>query len=138
MEVIADLSSGKNQVIDADVYTCIKSRENLIERLSHIVKYSHRIKLRQIAAASRDLVSIAKDLQDIGLKCVQRIVSWTLAQASYEASRPTPFIWNGEEYLCKMLYDLDFVVKDLADALKLHSRFSLSDPLFIKKENSSF
>eukprot|EP01041_Mallomonas_annulata_P010669 gene10669-22266_t len=136
---------GRNEVVeDIDILTCISLRENLVERLKHIVAISDSIKPKQISAAAREIVSISKDLREIGLKCVQRIVTWTLQKTQErndtdeELNRSPPmFLWEGMDYLTKMLNDLDFAVSGLPSTLAIHGNFAFADPLFIKRDKST-
>ena len=45
------------------------------------------------------------DLREAGLMCVEKVVAWVLA-VSDPAEGPTPFFWNGFDYLLKMFTDL--------------------------------
>ena len=124
-----------SESLDIDsIHSCIALREQLVERVSQLVSTSSRVKPSQIAAAARELVSLSKDLREIGIKCVNRIVSWTIITSKKQGDGKRPiFLWNGQEYLCKMFYDLDFVALGISPSLEMHGNFSVSDPLFIKK-----
>ena len=62
-----------------------------------------------------------------------QIVSWVLA-VSINASSPTPFMWNGQDYLMKMYTDLNFVQKTIgANATKI-ANFCEGNPLLLSRD----
>ena len=130
------MQSSSTDPEEIDVYACISLRENLILRANQLVRQATDVQPKHHAAVARELVTLSKDLREIGMKCVQQIITWTLknTDVSKEEEGPPKFIWNGEDYLCKMLYDLDFIVGGLPEDLITHGNFSTSDPLFIKKD----
>lgn len=108
-----------------DVRSAIQSRENLIRRLRKLVDMT-QTRANVIGVVARELVNLQKDLRTYGLRCVEKIVAWTLANTPADAEEPTPFMWEGdEEYLCKMLNDLNFVSRELKENMKLHHSFSI-------------
>lgn len=133
-------SENEDKISEIDIRSCISYREELIERLMRAVKLSVSLKPKHFPILARDLVSISKSLREVGLKCVQRIVSW-IFQTSIKLKKsgngylPSPpiFEWNGVDYLSKMLHDLDFAAKELPSSLRAHGNFSVADPLFIRK-----
>ena len=128
-------------VHDPNILACISLRENLIKRARQIVALSGTVRSKHVSSAARELVTLSKDLREIGVKTVARIVSWSLEQRSTfddpDSEPPPQYIYEGEDYLCKMLTDLDFVASGLPENLLLHGKFSISDPLFIKKDISA-
>ena len=118
-------------------------RENLIERAKQLVIYVNSNRLaeasgeKKVSGASNfiahEIVSLANELRDNGLRCVTRITSWMLAKTtSHSESTSAPcFMYRGEEYLVKMLHDLDFISENLRKP-----PFARADPLVILKETN--
>eukprot|EP00602_Paraphysomonas_sp_CaronLab_P007116 CAMPEP_0185030698 /NCGR_PEP_ID=MMETSP1103-20130426/17709_1 /TAXON_ID=36769 /ORGANISM="Paraphysomonas bandaiensis, Strain Caron Lab Isolate" /LENGTH=519 /DNA_ID=CAMNT_0027565917 /DNA_START=50 /DNA_END=1609 /DNA_ORIENTATION=+ len=79
---------------------------------------------------ARELVNLAKELREHGIRCVQKIAAWTLAQSDDDDGCPKPFMWEGQEYLVKMMTDLDFIAENLPASMKQHGGFAVSDPFF--------
>lgn len=133
-------------ITSENIYTCVKLREDMISRLYDIVLASVGLKQPHSAAMAREIGQISNELREIGLKCVNRIGLWSLQNSTDEDSNPPKYEYNGQNYLCKMIHDLDFMVDGihvggdddevilLPKSLRQHGNFSVSDPLFIKKD----
>jgi hypothetical protein len=118
----------------ADILVSIEQRELLIARLRQIVELSTQLAGKQLAVVARELANISTDLREVSIRLVQKIITWTFLATAPEASAPSRFLWNNnEEYLCKMLHDVDFVQEKLPDRLKNHGHFSAGDPCFMFK-----
>jgi len=109
---------------------CCMMRDRLVARTREIFEFSHQdnVKPKFVAGAVRELANLERDLREAGVRCVNKIVSWTLGLApipnsqppaslgtassssSSSSSGPEPFLLYGEEYLLKMFTDLDFLV----------------------------
>jgi hypothetical protein len=116
---------------------CCMMRERLVMRTREIFEFSHQdnVKPKFVAGAVRELANLERDLREAGVRCVNKIVSWTLGLAPIPSSQPLaslgtapssssssssssasssagpqPFLLYGEEYLLKMFTDLDFLV----------------------------
>ena len=90
-------------------------RESLIERARQLVYFvkSNEKSEKKVKASNfivHELVELSNEFRDYGLRCVSRIVQWSLEnQITNPSSSIQPFIFNGEDYLIKMLNDLDFI-----------------------------
>ncbi len=111
-------------ICENDVMSFIQIREQLIERTRELVNISKSAHKSALGVIARELVNIRKDLRQYGIVCVEKIVAWTLSNTPPESSHPLPFMYQNEEYLCKMLTDLDFVVEELKDNAKFHHKIS--------------
>jgi hypothetical protein len=114
-------------VSEDDVRSAIQFRENLISRTRKLVDMT-QTRDSVIGIVARELVNLQKDLRACGLRCVEKIVAWTLSQPGEDGGEdegPAPFLWEGEEYLCKMLNDLNFVARELKDNMRMHHSFEL-------------
>lgn len=112
-------------VSEEDVRSTIQFRENLIARLRKLVDMT-QTRAGVIGIVARELVNLQKDLRSHGLRCVEKITVWTLRHTPPEAEDPVPFLWEGEEdYLCRMMTDLNFVTRELKENMKLHHSFAI-------------
>lgn len=112
-------------VTQEDVLEAINFREQLIERCKRIVDLSNTSKSNMNGITARELVNLSKELRDSGIRCVQKIVAWTLINTDSNSTSPNRFIWNETEYLCKMLTDLDFISESLHSSFKQYGGFGL-------------
>jgi hypothetical protein len=113
-----------DSVTEDDVVSAIKFREDLIARTRKMVDMT-QTRDSVIGIVVRELVNLQKELRIHGIRCVEKIVAWTLSQTPPDEPEPRPFLWEEEEYLCKMLSDLNFVARELKENMKLHHSFHL-------------
>lgn len=101
--------------LKVDAARCVGHRETLLMQLNAVVLHWPT---SRPATADRLLVDLSGELRKAGLRCVEKIVAWVLHQHRRgDESTPTPFYWNGKNYLLKMADDLDFVAETIgADA----------------------
>lgn len=110
-------------VSDDDVRSAILFRESLISRTQKLVDMT-QTRESVIGVVARELVNLQKDLRACGLRCVEKIVAWTLSQPE-RGHGPEQFLWEGEDYLVKMLSDLNFVALELKENMRLHHSFEI-------------
>jgi hypothetical protein len=121
----------------AELVALVNYREQLITKVIRVIDLSSSMNDKKLPVLSRDLVNISIELQEIGLKCVQRIIEWSFSNSTAGARDPKPFLWHdGQPYLCKMLNDLDFVAEELPPSLRDHGNFRKGDPLFVSKTHN--
>ena len=84
--------------------------------------------------AARLLRNMSVDLREAGLRCVEKIVSWVLT-VSINATSPTPFLWNGSDYLLKMYTDLNFVRKGIGPQATKIANFCDGNPLLLSSDD---
>lgn len=116
------------EVPEEDVIMFVQQREKLIERARKLVDMTHS-RSQVVGVIARELVNIKKDLRQYGIRCVEKIVAWTLRNTTEEDKDPICFLWEGKNYLCKMLHDLDFLT-ELSESY--HLSFETGDPFFVK------
>jgi hypothetical protein len=76
---------------------CCMMRERLILRAREIADFSgnYYIPPKHAAAAVRELCNIENDLRDLGIRTVNKIVSWTIGRPdAEEAWEPEPFLFE--------------------------------------------
>jgi hypothetical protein len=112
-------------VTEEEVLAAISFREQLIERCRRMVELSSSNKTSLNGVTAREFVNLAKDLRESGIRCVQKIVAWTISKTDNNSLEPIPFMWNEQEYLCKMLNDLDFIAQSVDPTKKHHGGFGL-------------
>jgi hypothetical protein len=77
------------------------------------------------------IVGLVDVLRDTSIQVVETIITWERAQVSYPNT--TPYMWNGEEYLHKMLTDMDQFAHN--KQLQFWLGFSLlTNPFFVPQE----
>ena len=77
------------------------------------------------------IVGLVDVLRDTSIQVVETIITWERAQVNYPDT--TPYMWNGEEYLQKMLTDMDQFAEN--KQLQLWLGFSLiTNPFFVPQE----
>jgi len=128
-------------------------REKLVLRTREIYDFSFMedVKPKYVAGAVRELVNLEKELRETGVRCVNKIVTWTLGQlndaptsapststststsTSVALSGPKPFFLFGEEYLVKMYTDLDFL-SNIDPSYVRYGKYSKLDPFFVSRE----
>ena len=111
-------------VSEEDVRNAIQFRENLIARIHKLVDMT-QTRTTVIGIVARELVNLQKDLREHGLRCVAKITAWTLRHTPPDAEDPVPFLWEDEDYLCRMLIDLNFVSRELKENMKLYHSFAI-------------
>ena len=117
MDVEGEVSPAEKELNET-----IQFRENLIERARKLVEITQSEK-RVVGVIARELVNLQKDLRSWGIRCVEKIITWTLDNTPEDSVEPVQFLWDGEEYLCKMLDDLNFVRDELNDNIRLRCSF---------------
>ena len=121
------MDANSDAVSDEEVHRAIKHREDLISRtrtLVDIITQSENPR-RVSGVVAREMVSLQKELRTAALRCVEKITAWTLSCTPPDAEQPLQFQWEGREYLCKMLMDLNFVCRDLQGSMQLHHHFEI-------------
>jgi len=99
-------------------------RENYIKRLAAALD-----SLRK--EMDIGIVGLVDVLRDTSIQVVETIITWERAQVNYPDT--TPYMWNGEEYLQKMLTDMDQFAEN--KQLQLWLGFSLiTNPFFVPQE----
>ena len=112
-------------VTEEEVLAAISFREQLIERCKRVVQITQGKNASHKGVTAREFVNLAKELRESGIRCVQKIVAWTMANTDPESPDPKVFLWNEMEYLCKMLNDLDFIAESIPVTMKQHGGFGL-------------
>lgn len=117
-----------------DVIAAIEYREQLVSRLRAVVDLAQKLEPKKQGAVARELVNMSNELRDVGIRCVKNIIAWTMFNTEPGAESPKRFTWiNDEEYLVKMLNDLDFVSERLPESIRAHGHYEPGDPLFLSK-----
>lgn len=83
------------------------------------------------------IVGLVDVLRDTSIQVVETIITWERAQVNYPVVKP--YIWNGEEYLLKMVSDMDVFANN--KQLCLWLGFNLeNNPFFVPHDifNSQF
>ena len=123
---------------DEGVESVIEYREQLIARLRQVVDLACQVKGKTLGVVAREIVNISNDLRDVGIKCVEKIIAWTFRNTPPNSVSPVRYLHSHEEeYLCKMLHDLDFVTEKLPDKIRAHGNFATGDPCFVSKHTST-
>lgn len=137
-EVSSAGDNSRSMRSESELIALVNYREQLITRVVRIIDLSSSMTDKKLPVLARDLVNLSNELQEIGLKCVQRIIQWTFVNATTtDPKNPKPFLWHdGQPYLCKMLNDLDFIAEELPPSLREHGNFRKEDPLFISKTHN--
>lgn len=112
-------------VTEEEVLATISFREQLIERCRRVVQVTQAKSASHKSVTARELVNLANELRESGIRCVQKIVAWTMVNTEPESPHPTAFLWNEIEYLCKMLNDLDFIAESLPVTMRQHGGFGI-------------
>lgn len=82
------------------------------------------------------LFDLASKIQLAGIHCVEAIADWML-HVGQDSENPPCFIWNKENYLKKMYYDLDFVPDALTSVGVKNLRcFTKSNPILIDQDQN--
>jgi putative cell wall-binding protein len=113
----------EERVTEEEVLASINFREQLIERCKRVVQVTHGQNASHKGVTAREFVNLAKELRESGIRCVQKIVAWTMFNTESDSLHPKVFLWNEIEYLCKMLNDLDFIAESLPVTMKQHGGF---------------
>jgi serine/threonine protein kinase len=120
------------------VESAIEYREQLISRLHQVVDLSGQVEGKMLGIIAREIVNISVNLRTVGIRCVEKIIIWTFRNTPKDSNAPMRYVWMGdEEYLCKMLHDLDFVVERLPPGLREHGHFATGDPCFVSRHSSN-
>ena len=109
-------------------------RETLLMQLNAVVLHWDP-KKRHTTNHVRLLRNLGLELRSAGVRCVEKIVAWCLNESPKDAERPTPFFWNGKDYLLKMADDLDFVVDALGHQAWDIASFAKGNPLLLSKDD---
>lgn len=117
--------SDMERVTEEEVLAAISFREQLIERGRRLIDITRNKKSNQNGVTAREFVNLAKELRESGIRCVQKIVAWTVANTEADSNEPKVFLWNGLEYLCKMLNDLDFIAESIPPKMKQHGGYGV-------------
>jgi hypothetical protein len=112
-------------VTEEEVLAAISFREQLIQRCKRMVELSLSNNTSLNGVTAREFVNLANDLRESGIRCVQKIVAWTISNTDNKSLEPKLFLWQEKEYLCKMLNDLDFVAESLDPTKKHHGGFGI-------------
>lgn len=113
-------------VTEEEILETIKFREELIKRCLNLIQITNNNKNNNLnGITAREYVNISKELRLCGLRCVQKIIIWCLNNSNSNSDSPTVFLYNGEEYLCKMLTDLDFIYESINPTMRQHGGFGL-------------
>lgn len=120
-----------------EVESVIECREQLIDRLQQVVQLALQVEGKMLGIVAREMVNISNEMRDVGIKCVEKIIAWTFKETPPGCAPARYIFLGGEEYLCKMLHDLDFVSEKLPDKLRLHGNFDLGDPCFVSKHSAT-
>jgi hypothetical protein len=126
LENISDIEEGILQVI--------QFREKMIERAKRTLDFFHH---GINGAITSELINLSKDFREYNIQIVERIIHWTLVNTPPHEECPRPFMYNGEEYLCKMLHDLDFISSELGPEHSKYGDYSLDDPFFVKRKGNT-
>ena len=126
--------------LKSEVVQSIKQREALILQLDSIVlcwpkrrasrfplgrapgrHASRLLNTPQELHAHETLRSLVVQLRKAGVRTIEKIAAWMLHVGS-DSRRPPQFKWNGQSYLRKMHFDLDFVANAIGPeaAKKFH------------------
>jgi hypothetical protein len=121
-----------------NVIAAIEYREQLVSRLRVVVDLAQKLEPKKQGAVARELVNMSNELREVGLRCVKSIIAWTFFNTEPGAESPKRFTWiDDEEYLVKMLNDLDFVSERLPESIRAHGHYEPGDPLFLSKLSTS-
>ena len=121
---------------DPEIDSAIEYREQLVARMRQVVELSGTLDPRAQGVVSRELVNLTIELRDAGIRCVKKIVAWTIKNTPEGSDAPAKYLWKNklsDEYLIKMLHDLDFIGERISSQWKLRGKFCGGDPLFLSK-----
>ncbi|GMH62337.1 hypothetical protein TrLO_g6537 [Triparma laevis f. longispina] len=124
-----------------DAARAVGYRESLLMQLNAVVLHWPKKEVKDqskkvgssLPEAARLLRNMSVDLREAGLRCVEKIVSWVLT-VSINATSPTPFLWNGSDYLLKMYTDLNFVRKGIGPQATKIANFCDGNPLLLSSD----
>jgi len=126
----------------------IKKREALLLQLNAVVlcwpAQLHRPDVDPLGAVSRvfqpglsafqqaeaTLSTLASHLRIEGIRTIEKVAAWMLF-VSPGSAEPPEFIWNGQNYVMKMLTDMDFVFDTLGDLASSY-QYGRANPLLLR------
>jgi hypothetical protein len=123
-----------------DAARAVGYRESLLMHLNAVVvnwPAETKRENQRTAEAVRLLTNLSKDLREAGLMCVEKIVAWVL-EVSDPSLGPTSFMWNGSDYLLKMVNDLDFVAPAIGTKAWSVGRFCRGNPLLLSEVTRAY
>lgn len=88
---------------ELEVVKAIILREEYVLRVRQLLQ-NHKFKFRNEQGGSHDLLALLDLLRSTTVDTVEAIQQWREVQG-----RPDPFVWDGANYLLKILIDLDFL-----------------------------
>ena len=125
---------GTNYQLELKIMKEILIRQGLLMTLQHICGYlndKRKESLEQLEG--EQIILTLKKIRDCTVNLLELIQLWRQSSEKFEAHVPRPFYWEGENYVLKLVIDLDFLAETpaIVHALHLPSEKYLSNPLML-------
>lgn len=125
---------GTNYQLELKIIKEILIRQGLLMTLQHMCQYlNERNKETLEQQEGEQLILTLRKLRDCTVNLLEVVQLWRQSSEKYDAAFPQPFFWEGENYVLKMVIDLDFLAdtRAIIDALHLPAEKCLSNPLML-------
>ena len=102
---------GADRSLEVNVVKAIMSRETKLMQLSHYC----------VGKSNNDskILDLLMPLRDATINCVEAIELWRNSIATNNPIFPTPFMWDGINYILKMVNDVDFLANNMRFAFSI-------------------
>jgi hypothetical protein len=125
--------SGTDKRLELAVLKWILRRESALTNLHETCtpKYSNKIYLQNDSGTG--VLDQLTSIRDVTVSLIETVTTWRQSMINADAEIPRPFIYENQNYLLKIIFDMDFLagITPLVEALGLDGEKLRSNPLMM-------
>ena len=125
---------GTSYQLELKIIKEILIRQGLIMTLQHMCQFLNEKNQEALGQQEGEqLILTLRKLRDCTVNLLEVVQLWRQSSEKYDSAIPQPFYWEGENYILKIVIDLDFLANTRAiiDALNIPAEKYLSNPLML-------
>ena len=131
--------SGTDKGLELAVLKAILRRESALANLHDTCapKYSNKIFLQNEAGTG--VLDQLTSIRDVTVSLIEAVTTWRQSMLNADPEIPRPFMYENQNYLLKIIFDMDFLasITSLVDALGLDGGKLKSNPLMMPESLNS-
>lgn len=124
---------GTDKTLELDVLKAILRRESALANLHDTCtpKYSNKIFLQNDSGTG--VLDQLTSIRDVTVNLIEAVTTWRQSMLNADPDIPRPFMYENQNYLLKIIFDMDFLanITPLVEALGLDGSKLHSNPLMM-------